>query len=268
MDWAAFADDEAFPSLRMAVRGGSVQQGGHGMADLLSIRCRVNGELMITDQQDGGYMSTTFTKRCLDLYGRSIASKSTLFVDGLGANSMTGCDKTEVVKAPGIHGIRVDASHSFLPRWKDKFIGRLCILVENSYWLVLDRVEGSSVVDTHWLESRFHTMAESKSGKDWVSLKSGKEKSMMTFAGLGKGVLTQGMGMPSQPGITPTTIYRWTGADAYADNLQVAAINPGSKKLGLSVTKEKGGVYAITVKKPGGKTRIIRVTKKLKLKKA
>jgi hypothetical protein len=97
MDWAALADDEAFPTLRMAVRGGSSEIAGHGMVDLLSFRCRVNGELMITDQQDGGYMDTTFTRRGHEVYGRSAESKSTLFVDGLGCNTNVVCDKTQVV---------------------------------------------------------------------------------------------------------------------------------------------------------------------------
>jgi hypothetical protein len=265
MDWASFADDEAFPSLRMAVRGGSSGGGGHGMSDLLSFRCRVNGELMITDQQDGGYMSTTFTKRADELYGRSIASKSTLFVDGLGPNTTGTCDKTEVVKGNDVLGIRVDGSHVYLVRWKDLFIGRLCILVENAYWLVIDRVQGVSEVDNHWAESRFHTLAESKSGKDWVSLKSGKERAMMTFAALGKGILTQATGMPSQPAVKPTTIYRWTCAEASPDNLQVAAINPGSKKLGLTVSKEKGNGCVIAVTEPDGNIRKIRLGPKLTL---
>ncbi|MDX1682418.1 MAG: hypothetical protein R3336_04800, partial [Phycisphaeraceae bacterium] len=53
LDWAALADDSAFPQLRLAARGGSSEISGHGMVDLLSFRCRYNGALMITDQQDG-----------------------------------------------------------------------------------------------------------------------------------------------------------------------------------------------------------------------
>ncbi|MFT5241277.1 MAG: hypothetical protein ACI9X0_002255 [Kiritimatiellia bacterium] len=259
MDWAALADDEAFPTLRMAVRGGSSEIAGHGMVDLLSFRCRVNGELMITDQQDGGYMDTTFTRRGHEVYGRSAESKSTLFVDGLGCNTNVVCDKTQVVKGEGLLGIRIDGSHIYLPRWKDIFIGRLCLMVENTYWLVIDRVTGTSEVDTHWAESRFHTLAESKNGTNWVSLKRGKERMMMTFAALGKGAMQVSRGMPSQPHVQATTIYRWMGVAATHDNLQVAALNPGSKKLGLSVTKEKGNTSVIEVIEPDGKIRRIRL---------
>jgi hypothetical protein len=124
---------------------------------------------------------------------------------------------------------------------------------------VIDRVTGTSVVDTHWAESRFHTLAESTSGTNWVSLKRGKERMMMTFAALGKGSLQTSRGMPSQPHVQATTIYRWMGAAAAHDNLQVAALNPGSKKLGLSVTKEKGNTSVIEVIEPDGKIRRIRL---------
>jgi len=267
MDWAALADDEAFPGLRMAVRGGSSAIAGHGMVDLLSFRCRVNGELMITDQQDGGYMPTTFTRRGHELHGRSIASKSSLFVDGLGCRENAVCDKTEVVKGQDILGIRIDGSHIYLPRWKDLFIGRLVLLVENAYWLVIDRVSDPEPAARHWMESRFHTLAESRHGKNRASLKSGKERMTMTFAALGDAVMQNALGMPSQPGVKQTTIYRWMSADAYRDNLHVAALTPGSKKLGLAVSREGRGACAIEVTGADGYRRTVRVSPVLKLKK-
>lgn len=265
LDWAALSDDESFPSLRMAVRGGSSAITGHGMIDLLSIRCRVNGELMITDQQDGGYMSSTFTKRGHELYGRSAASKSTIFVDGLPCNTNVVCDKTEVVKSKGLLGIRVDASHAFLHQWRNMFIGRLVLLVDNSYWLVIDHVFSPDVVSHHWLESRFHTLADFKSAAAGVSLKSGKQSMQMTFAALNGGVLQDGIGMPSQPTVPRTVIFRWMGAKAGHDNLNVAALNPGGKKLGLKLSRAKDGIYLIEVKGSGGKTRRIRITSDLEL---
>lgn len=265
MDWAALADDEAFPSLRMAVRGGSSAITGHGMIDLLSIRCRVNGELMITDQQDGSYMGTTFTKRGHELYGRSPASKSSLFVDGLGCNTNVSCDTTEIVEAKGLLGIRIDASSIYLPRWKDKRIGRLVLMVENAYWLVVDHVLGAHEVDTHWVESRFHTMAETRKGKNWVRLKSGNQRMTMTFAALGEGVMQESAGMPAQPTVPRTTIFRWMGTTSAQDNLQVAALNPGSGKLRIKLGKEKNGNYTIEVTKPGGTARVIRLTEQLDL---
>ncbi|MDT8389150.1 MAG: heparinase II/III family protein [Lentisphaeria bacterium] len=265
MDWAALADDEAFPSLRLALRGGSSKISGHGMIDLLSFRCRVNDELMITDQQDGGYMATTFTRRGHELYGRSPASKSTLFVDGLGCDTDVACDTTEIVRGQDLLGIRVDASGIYLPRWKDKFIGRLALMVENSYWLIVDHMLGTDEADIHWLESRFHTLAESQSGKSWVSLKSGNQRLMMTFAALGKGVLLESTGMPAQPTVPRTTIFRWMGAEASHDNLHVTALNPGAKKLALKLERKQDGAYTITVTRPGGAARTIRLTHELKL---
>lgn len=265
MEWASLADDDAFPTLRMAVRGGSSEITGHGMIDLLSIRCRVNGELMITDQQDGGYIPTTFTKRGHELFGRSPASKSTLLVDGLGCMTNVRCKKTEVVKDKGLLGIRVDGSGIYLPRWKNKFTGRLVLLVENSYWLVIDRIEHKGKVETHWLESRFHTFAESKCGKDSVSLKSGKEQLQMTYATMGKATIKQAVGMPANPSVESSTIYRFMDMGEVNDNLHVIAMNPGREKLGITLSKDKGNIYVIEITKPGGKPRKIRLSSQLRL---
>ncbi|HAS83740.1 MAG TPA: hypothetical protein DCS43_13980, partial [Verrucomicrobia bacterium] len=251
MDWAALADDGAFPALRMAVRGGSSVITGHGMIDLLSIRCRVHGELMITDQQDGGYMQTTFSQRGHELYGRSAASKSTLFVDGLGCRTDAMCDKTEGVKGRGLLGIRIDATHVYLARWKDLFIGRLVLMVDASYWLVIDHVMGANDVDCHWAESRFHTLALCKFSEDGALLTSGKQQMQMTFASLGQpGVLKTSSGMPSQPTLPATTILRWMGGAATHDNLLVTALHPGKQKLGLRVEKNNVYRYVIEVSRP------------------
>ncbi len=263
LGWAALSDDAAFPRLRLTARGGSNEVTGHGMADLLSFKCMVNGERMITDQYCGGQVS--FTKRGTDLYGRSPASKSTLFVNGLGCHDGALCNSTEVVKGRNILGIRIDGSQIYLPRWAKLFIGRLFLMVDSAYWLVIDRVFDHDEVGQHWMEARFHTFADCKSGKDWVSLKSGKERMMMTFASLNKGIMQESRGMPSSPG-PQTNIYRWMSAKSYQDNLLVTALNPGSKRLGLKVNKQqKVKGYTIEVTLPGGKTRTIRLTPTLKL---
>jgi hypothetical protein len=265
MEWAVLADDEAFPRLRLSVRGGSNKFTGHGMIDLLSVRCRVNGELMITDAQGESYMPTTFGKRGHEIYGRSAASKSTLFVDGLGCHTDVTCDKTEVVQGKDILGIRIDGSHIYIPGWKNIFIGRLVLMVENSYWLVIDNVFSPNPVDGHWAESRFHTYVANKQGKDWVALKSGKERMMLSCAALGPAVLRESRSMPSNPAAAPTTIFRWMGETATNDNLHVVALNPGQKKLSLKVWKQKDGVYAIEITRSDGRKRTICLTADLKL---
>jgi len=258
LGWAALADDIAYPKIRLAARGGSSEVSGHGMVDLLSFRCRVNEELMITDQPQSGYLAPTFTRRGTDLYERSAASKSTLFVDGLGCYTNMKCDVTEVVQKKGVSGIRIDGSHIYLPRWKDKFIGRLFLLVENSYWLVIDRLFEPNPAESHYLEARFHTLAYERSGRDWVKLKSGKERMTMSFSGLGKGSMQQSLGMPSAPHVTQSTIMRWMTSEPSHDLMLVTAMNPGAKKLGLEV-KKIGNVFQINVSKPDGKSRRIRL---------
>lgn len=259
LDWAALADDSAFPTLRLAARGGSSKITGHGHMDLLSFICMVNGERMIDTQRDHGYISTTFTGRGHEIYSRSAAAKSTLFVDGLGCREDAVCNITEVEKEDDLLGIRIDGTNIYLVRWKKNFIGRLFLMVENRYWLVIDAAPG------HIMESRFHTYADYTAEKDWALLKSGNEQMMMTFASLGEGVMQQALGMPVGPQ-EQTTIFRWMSPEA-KDNLHVTALNPGTEKLGLKLSKESNGGFAIEVSSADGYSRTIRVTDALKLKK-
>jgi hypothetical protein len=74
-------------------------------------------------------------------------------------------------------GLRIDGSHIYLVAWQDLFIGRLFLLVENRYWLVIDRMYDPNIGSRHSIESRFHTFAEVRTGKRRASLKSGRKRS-------------------------------------------------------------------------------------------
>ncbi len=258
MAWGAIADDEAFPSLRLTVRGGTTAKAGHASQDQFSFKCMVGGECMISDQHDRPGVS--FTKRGNDVYGRSAASKSGLFVEGLGCDLRADSDTTEVVTGRGITGIRVDGAGCYLVRWQNAFIGRLFLLVDGRYWLVIDRQNAGD----NSMEARFHTFAETRHGRDWVKMKRGKERMTMSFASLDKAVLQTSSGMPTYAD-EQSTIYRWITSDRKNDNVLVSALNPGSKKLGLALAREAGGVVRMEVSVPGRKKRVIRVSKQLKL---
>jgi hypothetical protein len=137
-------------------------------------------------------------------------------------------------------------------------------MIENAYWLVIDRVWAPSAVDRHWMESRFHTLAGCRRGKDWVSLRSGAERLQMTFAALNGGVLQEARGLPSQP-VAQTRIYRWLSAAASHDNLHVTALNPGGRKLSVTVGRTAGGIYRIDVAGGGRRKRRIRLNGRLEL---
>jgi hypothetical protein len=256
LGWAALADDSAFPSLRLSGRGGSSEIAGHGHLDLLSIKCMVNGERLIDAQMDGGYISTTFTDRGHELYSRSAASKSTLLVDGLGCRENAVCDTTEIISHDDLRGIRIDGSSVFMPRWKSGFIGRLILMVENRYWLVIDTAPG------HIMESRFHSYADFTRGPDWVLLKSRKEEMMMTFSSLGEGVMQESTGMPVKAD-RQTHIFRWISPET-TDNLHVTALNPGNGKIMLTLDKEVDGSFVIHLSTEDGYKRTIYLTSDLK----
>jgi hypothetical protein len=139
-------------------------------------------------------------------------------------------------------------------------------MVEKSYWLVIDCARFRRACDIHSIESRFHTFADCRRSRNSVALKSGKERMTMTFASLDDAVMQESLGTPSTP-LPQTTIFRWMSAEAHQENLHVAALNPGSKKLTLAIRREKGKGFAIEVTGAKGCRRSIRLTSKLKLKK-
>ncbi|MBT7065896.1 MAG: hypothetical protein HN919_06315 [Verrucomicrobia bacterium] len=258
MGWGSIADDDAFPTLRMTVRGNTTAQAGHASQDQFSFKCMVNGEVMIADQHDRPGVS--FTKRGNDVYGRSSPSKSGLFVEGLGCDLHAETDSSEVVKGKGITGIRVEGAGCYLKRWQNAFIGRLFLLVDGRYWVGVDRQSAGG----NCMEARFHTFAEGKHGRDWVRLKSGKERMTMSFASFDKAVLQTSAGLPTWAD-EQTTIYRWITAERKNDNVLVTALNPGNKKLGIKLTREPRGSVTIEITEPDQEPRVIRVSKQLRL---
>lgn len=255
LGWAALADDTAFPRMRLSARGGSSRITGHGHLDLLSFKCMVDGVRFIEDQP-GGTMAVNFTGRGHDLYSRSPAAKSTLFVEGLGCAENTECSSTEILEAEGMIGVRIDGSGIYMSRWRRRFAGRLFLQVESKYWLVIDSAPGRG------MESRFHTFAGVEAGDDWALLTREDKHLSMTFASLSQSVIQQSSGMPTYPH-QQTKILRWMTTRATGDSLHVTALNPGNQRLGVKLTKEEGGV-AIEVTGPNDYARTIRLTRDLK----
>ena len=99
--------------------------------------------------------------------------------------------------------------------------------------------------------------------KNNISFKNGKERMQLSYASLGDAVILEAVGMPPNPNIDKAKIFRCMDMDAVNDNLHVVAMNPSSKKLGLKISKEKGGIYVIEVTKPNGRKRKVKVTSKL-----
>jgi len=255
LGWAVLMDDSVFPTLRLSARGGSSRIAGHGHLDLLSFKCAVNGQTLIEDQR-GSMPSVAFTGLGHHLYSRSAASKSTLFVDGLGCAEDVACKTTEIVQGDGLLGIRIDAGGVFTPRWRRGFVGRLCLLVDNAYWLVVDTAPG------HAIESRFHTYADLETGADWDMLSKGNEHLAMTFAALGQSIMQRTSGMPENTA-EQTKIIRWMSTQRSPESLHVTALNPGREKLSLKVSKDMAG-FSIEI--TGGRpARTIRLTRDLKL---
>jgi hypothetical protein len=252
LGWGVLMDDSAFPTLRLSARGGSSKITGHGHLDLLGFKCAINGERMIEDQR-GWMPSVAFTGRGHHLYSRSAASKSSLFVDGLGCAENVTCPVTEVVNGEGLQGIRIDARGVYR---RGGFVGRLFLLVDQKYWIVVDTAPGRA------MESRFHTYATLKTGDDWALLEKGGEKMAITFASLDGSTMQHSFGMPENP-VEQTKIIRWISKRRPASNLHVTAMHPGTDKLALKLSQEEAG-YRVEISTPAD-TRVIRLARDLTL---
>lgn len=256
LGWAVLADDSVFPKLRLSARGGSSEVRGHGHLDLLAIKCMVNGVRFIEDQE-GGNMAVNFTARGTDLYERSPAAKSTLLVGGLGCEENVTTPNPDIIQGDGLLGIRLDGSKIYMHRWGRNFIGRLALMVEDRYWLIIDTAPGNTI------ESRFHTYAHVETGDNWALLTKSNQSLMMTFASVGPSAMQQSRGTPTFAQ-EQTKILRWMTTAPARDVLHVTAMNPGTEKLNVTVAKDDGG-YVIEVTGKDVAARTIRLTRDLKL---
>ena len=137
-------------------------------------------------------------------------------------------------------------------------------MVDGKYWLIIDRVHDPRH-GRHWLESRFHTFADVTVTGNSAQLTRNEEQLTMTFASLDKALIQESRGLPSLPR-KQTQILRWMSAKSSNDQLQVTALNPGSEKLKIAISKSKSGGFTIQVTDANGKSRNIEISSDLQLK--
>ena len=86
----------------------------------------------------------------------------------------------------------------------------------------------------------------------------------MTFGSLSNSEIQESLGMPTTPA-KQTQIFRWM-SPKNGGALHVTAMNPGSEKLGLKLSKDKDGGFTIEVTGADGYKRTVKVTNNLELK--
>mgnify|MGYP006421023813 CR=1 FL=1 len=236
LGWGILGDDSIFPKLRLAVRGGSNEVRGHGHIDVMSFKLAIHGKRLIEDQRGGGYTPVTFTDRGHHVYSRSAVAKSGLFVHGLSPMEDGKTRSTSVLSGDDWKAIRLDGTGIYLPRWRRSFIGRLFMMIDQSYFIIIDASRAGSG-HNKGLESRFHTYGQLEVEKNKAVFSRGGEKVTATFASLGRGRLFRSTGTPEHFG-RPTKILRWLGNS----DLQVTVLNPGEENLDVDLKKIKAGV--------------------------
>ena len=161
MDWGVIADRMPGPRVYMSVRGGTTKV-HHGHRDLLSYHCVVGDEAMVTNLGILEYLDSTFSPRRGELFEATPASKNVILINGVGiveGSSVT----SRLVRAPGLAGIRMDATEAMGPSRDGPaadFCGRLFLMLNGKAFLIVDRVV---MAHDGRVESRAHTVARVKS---------------------------------------------------------------------------------------------------------
>jgi len=236
LGWAILADDSVYPKIRLAVRGGSNEVRGHGHIDVMSFKCSIGEQRMIEDQKGGGYTPVTFSHRGHHVYSRSAVAKSALFIHGLSPLEGERTKRTAILEGDDWKGVLLDGTGLYLPRWRRSFIGRLFLMIEGSYFIIVDTSLAGGGVN-RGMESRFHTYGQLKTDKSSAEIRRGNEILQMSFGSLGRGRLAKSFGTPEHTG-KATKILRWLGNSDY----QVTVLKPGEQKLSVDLKRSKRGM--------------------------
>lgn len=262
-DWGVFSDDLLSPTRAMTVRGGTTNA-PHTHLDLLSFHCVVGDQAMITNIAPAEYLDSTFSARRWDIFEMRPDSKNTLFVNGVGITPNSSCDKTAFVTCKDATGIRMEATSAFGDSRSGEaahFVGRTILFVRETYWVIIDKFETPHVAR---LESRMHTHAAIKLGKDRCALKRGKQQMRVTYASTQPAILGTAAGPLTRASLPAANMLRWATDRLYKKIAYATVLNPGTESRRVTLTQAGKNLVVDVVGKDG--TDQFTLTPKLKLK--
>ena len=206
LDWGILADRWPAPNLYLSIRGGTTKV-PHSHRDLLSFHLVADGEKMVHNIGVEEYLDSTFGSRRFELFETMPASKNTLLINGVGISGDSTV-KTELVRRGGLRGIRIDATEA-MGKSRDgnaaAFCGRLFLLLGADAALLVDRIETKFPAR---METRLHTQARVKLGKDGALLTGQRAKLGVAYASNVPSVLCTAQVAPTLPG-KGASLLRW-----------------------------------------------------------
>lgn len=261
LGWGLIADSMPRPKLYLSMRGGNTIE-EHTHVDLLSFRVLVGKEWLIENGRSGRYLfPTTFSEHRAKNNDLNATYKNTIFVNGVGPipGSETNCE--QVVRGQGCYGVRMEASSTLaLPEDASIFCGRLALMVNDSAFVIIDRVKtpGLSLV-----ESRMHSYKDVTFSKTGAMIKGDTESMRVTYASLEPAGLFRATTAPASPTNPSATMMRWSPIKLYKEAVLVTLLTPGSSQTAATVVRDgKNFLITLTIK---GKTVKLRIRPDLTL---
>lgn len=264
LDWGLLADDFLSPSLYASVRGGTTQV-PHGHRDLLSFHVVVGREQFVTNMRATEYMDTTFSPRRHELPEIAPGTKNTILINGVGIAVGSALGKTEVVRAPGVEGIRMDATQAMgsTRRGQDaaSFCGRVVLMLDGRALLVVDRIE---LPFAGRVESRMHTYQRARCFQHSALIRGSQARLRVAYAADVDAVLVEARPAPSDPLEPAPTMLRWCSTNRDDKCFTLATLLcPGSGGAALKLGRE--GKRLVLSASSGKWRKTVRLTRRLKL---
>jgi len=252
MDWGIIADRMPAPRLYLAVRGGTTRV-YHGHRDLLSYHCVVGDEAMISNLGIEEYLDSTFSPRRQEVFEVTPASKNVILINGVGIERDSTV-ASRVVRAPGLTGIRMDATEA-MGVSRDgpaaEFCGRLFLMIRGKVVLIVDRV---LLPHDGRVESRAHTFADVRAHVAGAALKGEREQMSVAYACNVPATLHAALTAPTTPG-KPATVLRWCTDRLHTDVIMATLLSPGNRKARVEI-EPAGGGFHIVVESPAVSRRV------------
>jgi len=197
LDWALLADRWPNPGLYLAIRGGTTDV-PHGHRDLTSFHLCAGGETFVKNVGCEEYLDSTFGKRRFELFETGVASKNMVLINGLGITS-NATVQTKLVRKGARRGVYIESTAA-MGGTKDgntvTYCGRLFLLLSPEAVLIVDRAETKFPAR---METRLHSFARVRAGKDGAELRVRKKRLYLAFASDAPSVFCRAVDAPTRP---------------------------------------------------------------------
>ena len=269
LDWALIADRMPDPNLYLSVRGGHAGA-AHAHDDLLSFNACVGDEILVGNPKPSKYLPTTFTGRRAEIPDINPQFKNTLFINGCGIYHGTRTDSVAIVEAPGVKGVRMEATTAFTtpagsPRAARNvsnldFVGRLFLMLDNHCWLIIDRISSSKGAPA-LCEARYLSSAAVQTAQCSALITGARQAMRISFASnMPSAFLAAATTAPTTARDPAATMLRWC-SDEFLEEIAprttvfAALLTPGDAEAAVSVALD-GEAINVECRIDGGPVRI------------